>query len=104
MFMHKFVALFDHIDQTQSTNEKVLHIQNYFSSCSDEDGAWALFFLCGHRIKRLITGKKLLEWCKDIVSIPPWLIEESHATVGDSAETISLLLPRREEGEHNPHS
>lgn len=102
--MQKFVTLFQNIDQTQSTNEKVLHIQNYFSSCSDEDGAWALFFLCGHRIKRLITGKKLLEWCKEMVAIPSWLIEESYATVGDSAETISLLLPRKEESAYNPYS
>ncbi|MBA3238872.1 MAG: ATP-dependent DNA ligase [Parachlamydiaceae bacterium] len=102
--MRKFVELFQEIDQTQSTNEKVLHIQNYFSSCSDEDGAWALFFLCGHRLKRLITGKKLLGWCTDIISIPPWLIEESYASVGDSAETISLLLEQKEESKHNPYS
>jgi DNA ligase-1 len=102
--VRKFVKLFQQIDETQSTNEKVLHIQNYFSSCSDEDGAWALFFLSGHRIKRLITGNKLFEWCKDIVQIPPWLIEESYASVGDTAEVISLLLPRKDESENNPYS
>lgn len=42
--MQKFAMLFENIDQTQSTNEKVLHIKDYFSSCSDADGAWALFF------------------------------------------------------------
>src|ERR1700733_15256646 len=96
--MQKFAALFDQIDQTQSTNEKVLHIKNYFSSCSDADGAWTLFFLSGHRIKRLISSRMLLEWSYDDLNLPPWLIEESYASVGDTAETISLLLPRKEVG------
>lgn len=95
--MRKFVALFEQIDQTQSTNEKILHIKNYFSSCSDGDGAWALFFLCGHRMKRLISSRMLIEWVFDSIDLPSWLIEESYAAVGDTAETITLLLPRREE-------
>ena len=102
--MRKFAALFDQIDQTQSTNEKVLHIKNYFSSCTDEEGAWALFFLCGHRIKRLISSRMLLEWSLDLIKFPAWLIEESYAAVGDTAETISLLLPRKEEEVRNEHS
>lgn len=96
--MKQFIALFDHIDQTQSTNEKIAHIKNYFSTCSDEDGAWALFFLCGHRIKRLISSRMLLEWSLDVIALPSWLIEESYAAVGDTAETLALLLPRKEEG------
>lgn len=102
--MRKFAVLFEQIDQTQSTNEKVLHIKNYFSSCSDEDGAWALFFLCGHRIKRLISSRMLLEWSFDLINLPLWLIEESYSSVGDTAETITLLLPRKEEEEKNQHS
>lgn len=96
--MKKFADLFDKIDQVQSTNEKILHIKNYFSTCTDEEGAWALFFLCGHRIKRLISSKMLLEWSKHLIDLPSWLIEESYSAVGDTAETIALLLPRREKG------
>lgn len=102
--MRKFATLFEQIDQTQSTNEKVQFIVNYFSSCSDADGAWALFFLCGHRIKRLISSRMLLEWSYDLTNLPSWLIEESYASVGDTAETISLLLPRKEEEMKNEHS
>lgn len=94
--MRQFVALFDRIDQTQSTNEKVLHVKNYFTSCGDEDGAWALFFLCGHRLKRFISSRMLLMWSVELLHLPHWLIEESYASVGDTAETISLLLPRKE--------
>lgn len=102
--MRHFVALFEQIDQTQSTNEKVQHIKNYFSSCTDEDGAWALFFLCGHRIKRLISSRMLLEWSLDLINLPLWLIEESYAAVGDTGETIALLLPRKDEGIQNEQS
>jgi len=92
--MRKFAALFEKIDQVQSTNEKVEHIKNYFETCTDEDGAWALFFLSGHRLKRLIGASVMLEWCANLVNIPAWLVEESYASVGDTAETITLLLPR----------
>lgn len=95
--MRKFIALFDDIDQTQSTNEKVLHIKSYFASCGDEDGAWALFFLCGHRLKRFISSRMLLLWSRELIDLPVWLIDECYASVGDTAETISLLLPRKEE-------
>lgn len=102
--MKNFTTLFDQIDQTQSTNEKVLHIKNYFMTCSDADGAWALFFLCGHRLKRLISSRMLLEWSQELIPLPRWLIEESYASVGDTAETISLLLPRKEKEEHSAWS
>lgn len=94
--MKEFALLFDKIDQVQSTNEKVEHIKNYFSSCTDEDGAWALFFLSGHRLKSMIPSKLLLEWTTNLVDLPAWLVVESYASVGDTAETISLLLPRKE--------
>jgi DNA ligase-1 len=94
--MQKFAELFEKIDQVQSTNEKILHIKNYFSSCSDADGAWALFFLCGHRLKRLISSQMLMEWCLELLNLPDWLIYESYFSVGDIAETITLLLPRKE--------
>lgn len=94
--MKQFAKLFDLIDQTQSTNEKVAYIKDYFLSCTDEDGAWALFFLCGHRLKRLIGSQILLTWTGELTSYPDWLMEESYAAVGDTAETISLLLPRHQ--------
>jgi len=90
--MKKFAALFDKIDQTQSTNEKVHYIKEYFIEASASDGAWALFFLSGHRLKRLISGRTMLEWCQQVLQLPDWLIEEAYEAVGDTAETISLLL------------
>jgi DNA ligase-1 len=102
--MKHFSTLFEQIDQTQSTNEKVFHIEQYFTNSSSADCAWALFFLSGHRLKRFINGRKLLLWCQEILQIPNWLLEESYAAVGDTAETISLLLPTKEIKERNEQS
>ncbi len=102
--MRKFATLFEQIDETQSTNEKVQYIKDYFATCKDEDGAWALFFLCGHRLKRLISSRMLLEWSQDLIDLPTWLIEESYSSVGDTAETIALLLPRKEEASDHDYS
>lgn len=95
--MRQFALLFEQIDQTQSTNEKVARLSDYFSQASSADAAWALFFLSGHRLKRLITGRMLFEWCYEKIHLPPWLVDESYGSVGDTAETIALLLPHREE-------
>lgn len=93
--MEKFAELFDRLGQTKSTSEKVRLIKNYFLSASAEDAAWVLFFLSGHKIKRLITSRMLFEWCMEYLSFPEWLMLESHAAVGDTAETIALLLQNK---------
>lgn len=91
--MKAFAALFEKIDQTSSTNEKVGYLKDYFQQASSADAAWALFFLSGYRLKRLISGRKLLLWMQQMTHYPAWLLEESYASVGDSAEVITLLLP-----------
>jgi DNA ligase-1 len=91
--MEKFAALFDKIDQTQSTNEKVFYLKEYFEEVSAADGAWALFFLSGNRLKRLISSRDLFNWCLELTKIPEWLAAEAYGAVGDTAETVALLLP-----------
>lgn len=61
-------------------------------------------FLGGKRLKKMISSKVLLQWCCELTSLSMWLVEESYAAVGDTAEVISLLLPRKEKGEENLHS
>src|ERR1700761_4304715 len=90
--MEAFTALFYQIDQTQSTNEKVEYLQTYFEAAQPEDAAWALFFLSGRKLKRLLSSKVLFELCHEVTHLPAWLIEESYEVAGDTAETIALLL------------
>ncbi|MDP1835044.1 MAG: ATP-dependent DNA ligase [Chlamydiales bacterium] len=99
--MKAFADLFDQIDQTNSTNEKVHYLKLFFEGNPSADCAWALFFLSGQKLKRLVSSKALLEWVMDVADIPAWLLEESYSSVGDIAETVSLLLPRSQAAVHS---
>jgi len=90
--MEAFTTLFNQLEQTKSTSEKVALIRAYFETSNPSDSVWALFFLSGYRLKRLITGRMLFEWCQESLQIPEWLMVESYSAVGDKAETISLLM------------
>jgi DNA ligase-1 len=90
--MKKFAELLKHLEQTKSTSEKVRLIKHYFKTTSASDASWALFFLTGNKLKRLITGRMLFNWCKEAVSLPDWLMIESYSAVGDVSEVIALLL------------
>ena len=90
--MREFTNLFQAIDATTSTLEKVSALQVYFQRESPENAVWALYLLLGKTRKRLITSRMLREIFLQVSDIPEWLFEESYAHVGDSAETIALLL------------
>ncbi|WP_109992745.1 ATP-dependent DNA ligase [Salinisphaera sp. LB1] len=90
--MRRFTALYMRLDATTATKPKVAAMRDYFAQAPSADAAWAVSFLCGRRIKRLIAGPKLREWVAEAIDMPMWLVEESYAAVGDSAETMTLLL------------
>jgi DNA ligase-1 len=98
--LKRFAALYEALDRTTSTNEKVAALIDYFSSAPPEDAAWAVWFLTGRRLKRFLQGRLLAGWALAEAGIPDWLFEESYASVGDLAETISLVLDGR--GEAGP--
>ena len=54
--MQRFAALFDAIDRTTSTNAKVAAMASYFATAPPADAAWAVFFLTGRRLKRLLPS------------------------------------------------
>ncbi|MEL6776341.1 MAG: ATP-dependent DNA ligase [Cyanobacteria bacterium J06597_16] len=90
--MREFTRLFRAVDATTSTNEKVRALQQYFRQESSDNAVWALYLLLGKTRKRLITSRVLRDIFLQISDMPEWLFEESYAHVGDSAETIALLL------------
>ena len=90
--MKKFADLYDAIDRTTSTNAKVAALVAYLSSAPPADAAWALFFLTGRRLKRLLPSRLLHQWTQEVTSLPEWLIEASYAEAGDFAEAIALLV------------
>ncbi len=90
--MKAFAELFDALDRTTSTNAKVDALADYFARVANADAAWAVFFLTGRRLKRLMHVRELATWVGEASGLPEWLIEESYASVGDLAETVALLL------------
>jgi DNA ligase 1 len=98
----RFTALYDAIDATTSTNAKVAALAAYFRDAPPADAAWAIFFLTGRRLKRLIAWPLLREWTQSLTGVPDWLVMESYAAVGDMAELIALLFDAFPPGDPEP--
>ena len=91
--MKAFAELYAALDETTKTGEKVDALARYFASVPAEDAAWAVHFLIGRRPKRLVGARRLAEWAMQATGTPEWLFAECYDSVGDLAESISLLLP-----------
>ena len=91
--MQAFADLYRRLDRTTRRTAKIEAMADYFEAAVPGDAAWAVYFLSGERPKRLLSSTQMREWAAEIAGIPEWLLEESYTTVGDTAETITLLLP-----------
>jgi len=91
--MKAFAELYANLDATTSSNAKLAALQAYFRQAPPEDAAWAVYFLSGGRPRQLVPTRLLRDMATQAANIEPWLFEESYQSVGDLAETISLLLP-----------
>src|SRR5574341_1036442 len=91
--MQRFTGLYIEIDETTRTAEKVAALERYFREAPASDATWALFFLTGRKLKRLIPTSLLRDWVAEEGGFPAWLVEESYDAAGDLAETLALLLP-----------
>lgn len=90
--MRAFSELYDELDTTTSTREKVDAMSRFFRTASAADAAWAVYILSGRRLKRFIGPALLRRWLIEASDLPEWLIDEAYASVGDLAETIALLM------------
>ena len=93
--MRLFVDLFKKLDQTTKTNEKVTALSNYFAQAPDQDKLWTIALFSHRRPKRTVTTTFLRQWAAELAEISTWLFEETYHIVGDLAETISLITPRK---------
>src|SRR5690348_13533995 len=91
--MKAFARLYEELDETTATNEKIAALVRYFRSAPPADAAWAVHFLIGRRPKRVVGPAKLRSWAAREAGVPDWLFDESYQAVGDLAETITLILP-----------
>lgn len=100
--MKLFTELYIELDQTNKTNIKVEAMRSYFENAAKADAAWALYFLSGRKPRQIVPAKLLRQWALELSGIPEWLFQESRNTVGDSAETMALLLPDNDQTDETP--
>jgi DNA ligase-1 len=91
--MREFARLYADLDETTATNRKLEALQNYFERAAPENAAWAVYFLAGGKPRQAVPSKVLREAAIAYAGLDEWLFEESHAAVGDMAETIAHILP-----------
>ena len=91
-----FLELYEALDSTTKTNAKVDALKTYLADVSGTEGAWAIYFLTGRKVKRPISSTKLREWAAELVDLPGWLFEDCYHEVGDLSETIALTLRPRD--------
>ncbi|OYP35951.1 ATP-dependent DNA ligase [Rhodopirellula sp. MGV] len=91
--MKRFADMYWRLDSTTKTNEKVAAMCDYFTQAPPHDAAWAISILSGRKIRQLVPSRLLRQWAAEEAGIPDWLFEESYSSVGDLAETISLVVP-----------
>ncbi len=91
--MREFARLYAELDETTATNRKLEALQNYFEHTAPENAAWAVYFLAGGKPRQAVPTKVLREAAIAYAGLDEWLFEESHAAVGDMAETIAHILP-----------
>lgn len=91
--MNSFVELYQAIDESNSTLDKVAALRRFYAGASALDAAWATALLSGRRlrvpVKRSIIRLAALKSCR----LSEWLFEECYSAVGDLSETISLTVP-----------
>ena len=91
--MREFARLYAELDETTATSRKLEALQQYFAHAAPENAAWAVYFLAGGKPRQAVPSKLLRQFAIEYAGLDEWLFEESHAAVGDMAETIAHILP-----------
>jgi DNA ligase 1 len=93
--MKQFAQLVNILGTSTKTNERLEALSHYFSTADDKDKVWVIALFSGRRPKRAVNSTQLWEWCGELTDLPSWLFAECYHSVGDLAETISLVLPEK---------
>lgn len=91
--MKAFAALYSDLDAATARSARPAALQACLRAARPEDSVWAGYCLAGGKPRQLVPSQLLRELAREAAGLPEWLIAESHAAVGEQAETISLLLP-----------
>jgi DNA ligase-1 len=90
--LKRFSDLYLSLDSTNKANAKVAAIEGYFQSSPPQDAAWAVYFLCGGRLRSPFPSRLFRAWAAEAAGLPDWLFAECYEAVGDLAEVAALVL------------
>jgi DNA ligase-1 len=90
--MIRFSRLYAALDGTNATTAKVEAMVRYFREAPAADAAWAVYFLTGRRLTRLVPHRAIGRWTMAETGLEEWLLGECYAVVGDGAEMAALVL------------
>jgi DNA ligase 1 len=96
--MKRFADLVQTLGAATKTNSKLDALVDYFEQADDRDKVWVIAIFSGRKPKRVVSSADLISYCIERTGFPSWLFEECYHTVGDLAETLSLLVPEGEGG------
>jgi DNA ligase-1 len=91
--MRRFAQLFQALDASTATGDKLAALQAYFDTAPAEDAAWAVYFLAGGKPRQVVPTALLRDTACAMAGIDGWLFEACYQAVGDLAETIAHVLP-----------
>lgn len=96
--MRDFATLYQRLDATTSTTDKVEALAHYYAHAPAADAAWATWFLAGGKPRQVVPTAQLRELAGEAAGIDAWLFEECYQAVGDLAETIAHVWPAGQGG------
>jgi DNA ligase 1 len=91
--MRRFAQLYQALDASTATTDKVQALRQYFGSVPAADAAWAVYFLAGGKPRQAVPSALLRATACQRAGIDDWLFEACYQAVGDLAETIAHVLP-----------
>jgi DNA ligase 1 len=99
-----FSDLYRRLDSATSTRAKQTALIDAFAAARDQpsrwaSAAWVVYFLSGGKPRQTVPTRLLRRLAVEGSGLPEWLCEECYHSVGDLAETLSLLLPEGVDGE-----
>jgi DNA ligase 1 len=90
--MKHFVNLYQTLDSSTKTNDKIAALTHYFKESPSENSKWAIALLIGNAPKRPVATGVFKKAAISFLNIEDWLFDESYQICGDLAETIALLI------------
>jgi DNA ligase-1 len=91
--MRRFAQLYQALDASTATNDKLQALRDYFAVAPAADAAWATWFLAGGKPRQAVPTALLRGTACRLAGVDDWLFEACYQAVGDLAETIAHVLP-----------